>query len=105
MIRHCAGHWMCCVLELHPWYLQGPEWEEVQPAEGVRVVVTGWSLEHEDGRGEEVRGPQQLLSQKEELDRSQVSEEESREGCDAAEALGRVLPVMWKIAGLELLGL
>ena len=104
MIRHCAGHWMCCVLELHPWYLQGPEWEEVQPAEGVRVVVTGWSLEHEDGRGEG-RGPQPSLSQEDERDRSQVSEEESREGCDAAEALGRVLPVMWKIAGLELLGL
>ena len=52
MIRHCAGHWMCCVLELHPRCLEGPEWEEVQPAEGVRVVVTGWSLEHEDeGRG------------------------------------------------------
>ena len=46
-----------------------------------------------------------MLSQKEELDRSQVSEEESREGCDATEVLGRVLPVMRNRAGLELLGL
>ena len=65
----------------------------MQPAEGVRVVVTGLSLEHEDGRGKG-RGPQPSLSQEEESDRPQVSEEESREGCDAAEALGRVLPVM-----------
>ena len=40
----------------------------MQPAEGVRVLVTGLSHEHEDGRGEG-RGPQQLLSQEEELDR------------------------------------
>ena len=65
----------------------------MQPAEGVRVVVTGLSLEHGDGRGEG-RGPQPSLSQEEESDRPQVSEEESRESCDAAEALGRVLPVM-----------
>lgn len=66
------------------------------------MVVTGLSLEHEDGRGEG-RGPQQLLSQEEELDRPQVSEKEFREGCNAAEALGCVLPVMRNIAGLELL--
>ena len=74
----------------------------MQPAEGVRVVVTGWSLEREDGRGER-KGPQPSLSQEDERDRPQVSEEESREGCDAAEALGRVLPVMRNRAGLELL--
>ena len=74
----------------------------MQPAEGVRVVVTALSHEHEGGRGEG-RGPQQSLNQEEELDRPQVSKEESREGCDAAEALGRVLPVMWNIAGQELL--
>ena len=74
----------------------------MQPAEGVRVVVTGWSLEHEDGRGKG-RGPQPSLSQEDERDRFQMSEEESREGCDAAEALGHVLPVMRNRAGLELL--
>ena len=76
----------------------------MQPAEGVRVVVTGWSLEHEDGRGEG-KGPQPSLSQEDKRDRPQVSEEESREGCDATEAQGRVLPVMRNRAGLELLGL
>ena len=76
----------------------------MQPAEGVRVVVIGLSHEHEDGRGEG-RGPQQLLNQEEELDRPQVRKEESREGCDAAEALGRVLPVMRDIVGQELLWL
>lgn len=65
----------------------------MQPAEGVRVVVTGLSLEHEDGRGEG-REPQQCLSQEEERDRPQMSLEEPREGCDAAEVLGRVRPVM-----------
>ena len=76
----------------------------MQPAEGVRVVVIGLSHEHEDGRGEG-RGPQQLLNQEEELDRPKGSEEESREGCDTAEALGCVLPVIWNIIGLELLWL
>ena len=74
----------------------------MQPAEGVRVVVTALSQEHEGGRAEG-RGPQQFLSQEEELDRPQVSEEESREVSDVAEALGCVLPVMRNIAGQELL--
>ncbi|KAI4590988.1 hypothetical protein MJG53_002037 [Ovis ammon polii x Ovis aries] len=34
-----------------------------------------------------------------------MSEEQSREGCDAAEELGIVLPVMGNIAGLEMLRL
>ena len=31
-------------------------------------------------------------------------EEQTREGCDAAEVLGRVLPVIGNIAGLEYCG-
>ena len=41
------------------------------------------------------------MSQEEELDRPQVNEEQSRQGCDAAEALGCVLPVMEGTGGLE----
>lgn len=39
------------------------------------------------------------------MDRPQMSEEQSREGYDASEALGIVLPVMGNIAGLEMLWL
>ena len=59
-------------------------WEkEVQAAEAGGQAVTKLSLEHVAGRGRG-RGPQQELSEEEEPDRCEVSEEQPREGCDAS---------------------
>lgn len=104
--QHYAGHWMWCVLELtlmRPW---GSEWEEGgsgESAEGVRVVggghwiepsAWGWQSEGGDLNSWWVR-------KRSWTDPRWVSQ--SRDCSDATKALGRVLPVVQNIAGLELL--